>query len=248
MSGVSQRGSRRTRSRSHSSGSRVSSCLTSPSPSCAHLDVSIFIFFESLSPGVRPRPRALPLGRRGDVPRPRLQQDRRLRVPRRPWDWSCAMGDPGPARGRRCDSSLTDAASPGRRKWSSLPASPPGLPASQGHDACHVLEMREGRPVLPEHFSPPPALGGARGSPSEQPTPAAGRGLIFFTSYLGHFEPLRKSRNGTVSFVLLASLVRSVPLPALCLLCDLEANPRHCSISSVNVSVRVCEKRGQIHF
>lgn len=195
-----------------------------------------------------PEPPRGPLGRRGDVPRPRLQQDRRLRVPRRPWDWSRAMGDPGPARGRRCDSSLTDAASPGRRKRSSLPASPPGLPASPGHDACHVLEMREDRPVLPEHFSPPPALGGARGSPSERPTPAAGRGLIFFTSYLGHFEPLRKSRNGTVSFVLLASLVRSVPLPALCLPCDLEANPRHCSISSVNVSVCVCEKRGQIHF
>lgn len=53
-----QLGSHRTKSRPCSSGSRAT-CFASPSPSRAHHAIYSFVSFKSLSPGLRPRPRAL---------------------------------------------------------------------------------------------------------------------------------------------------------------------------------------------
>lgn len=139
MSRVSQLGSRRTRSRSCSLGSRASR-FTSLSLSCAHHDIYSFDFLKSLSPGLRPRPCALrpcqslreaPLATAGDVPSPGSGSALPLGLELHHGGPRPGVGDPGQAWGSLCDSSLTDVASPGRCKRSSLPASPSSRPASR---------------------------------------------------------------------------------------------------------------------
>lgn len=230
---------------------------------CPPRYVYTFIFFEPLSAGVRPRPRAL---------RPCRSLREAGVVAAEMFPAPAAAGRVAPVSAMPLGLELCHGVggTPAQRGGASVtPPSPtrllpedasgpvflphtPRPPASQGHDACHVVEMREeGKQGLaggPGALSTASRPGGARGSLSAQPTLVAGGGLILFTFYLGHFKPLRKSRNSTVNLVLLASLVCSIPLPTLCLPCDLEANPRPCSISSVNVAVRVFKKRGQIHF